>query len=100
MSGDAALVPQTPNHPPSYESYSATPGEQPASADTSESVRYVQLGSCCHEGFVTPAPLPLFEQPPPAPFHAVSLYVEPLLASCVPPTETTLARDSGLPFSL
>src|SRR5579871_1614467 len=73
--GDAALVPQTPNQPPWLLSYSATPGLHPASAETSASVRDVQLGSFCHEGFGTPGLPTMLElaQPAPAPFQIDSL---------------------------
>jgi len=82
--------------------YTATPGEQPDSDDTSPSVRLVQPVSVCHEGFGTPG-LPttaVLAQPALAPFQMVSLYVEPLLASCVPPTPITLPSADGPPMVL
>src|SRR5580704_2963894 len=100
VNGDATLVPQTPPQLPLR--MTATPGEQPDSSDMSESVRLVQPGSCCHEGFATPG-LPTsveLAQPAPAPFQMLSVYVEPLFASCVPPTAITLASTDGPPILL
>lgn len=42
------------------------------------------------EGLVTP-----FAQPEPVPGHVVSLYVEPLFESSVPPTDTTPGSAAG-----
>ena len=58
-------------HDPATESvgvvFAAPPSLGLAAADTSLSVRKLQPGSCCHDGFVA------VEQPPPAPLHTVSV---------------------------
>src|SRR5579863_8800895 len=68
VSGAAALVPHTSIQPPYVPMYSATPGLQPASAETSEIVLPLQSGSCCHGGFGV-----VVAQPAPAPSQTISL---------------------------
>jgi hypothetical protein len=94
--GDDALVPPKTIQPeyPEYgsESYTATPVFGSATAETSDSERFLQPLSVCHDGFAT-----YRLQPLPLPDQAVSDQPRALLAvrSDVPPTQTTLAYEHG-----
>ena len=94
FSGEDSLVPPTTIQPPYPKlSYSAAPPALgSAAADTSVSVRKVQLGSCCHDGLVA------VEQPAPAWIHTDSVQPRCTPLSTlrdVPPTETTEPSCDG-----
>ena len=92
--GDEALVPPTTDQAPPVASlqYTATPVSGSATADTSVSMRFVQLASVCQLGLVISAlqPLPpLLQAPSAQPRDDVEV------VSDVPPTATTPAEVAG-----
>src|SRR3954468_22509187 len=96
MMGAATLVPPNTSQPPPpvrpKVSYTETPVDGLATAETSATVRRAHPVSCCHDGLgMTPL------QPDPAPLHTVSVKprAEASRVSEVPPTAVTNCDAAG-----
>jgi hypothetical protein len=94
MMGEDALVPPTTNHAPPLASlqYTATPVSGLPTADTSASMRFLQVGSVCQLGLAISALQPL---PPPLQAPSAQPRDDAEVVSEVPPTATTPADVAG-----